>query len=116
MRATRTRSVVVGTLDDERAHKTIADLRNAGFDNQQIGLAMESGELIVQDAALARADVAGHGLVNVLVEMGVPEGDAGRYAQAFAASRAIVTVQTQDRSTEAATILRSNRAESVQHW
>jgi hypothetical protein len=57
MPATPTASVVIGTL---------ADLRQAGFGGQQLGLARGTGELIVQGAALARADVAGQGLARVL--------------------------------------------------
>ena len=112
-----TASVVVGTLaDPERAQHLLADLLQTGFGGQQLGLARATGELIVQDAALVRADVAGQGLARVLVGTGVPVGAARRYQRAFAAARTIVTVQTPDRSTEAASMLRAHRAAGVGQW
>jgi hypothetical protein len=110
-------SVVVGTLaDDRQAHKTLGDLHHAGFETAQTGLAVKTEDLIVQTDALARADVADRGLVAALVSMGVPRKDATNYEREFAASRAVVTVQTVDRLTEAAQILRRNRAHEVHRW
>src|SRR5215211_7522662 len=104
-------SVVVGTLaDDRQAHETLGQLRDAGFGTDQTGLALKTDDLIVQTDALARADVADRGLVDALVGMGVPRPDATNYERQFAARRAVVTVQAPDRLTEAAQILRRNRA------
>jgi hypothetical protein len=109
--------VVVGTLaDDRQAHATLGELHKAGFRRDQTGLAIDTGDLIVQANALARADVADNGITRALVGMGVPRHDARTYEREFAACRAVVTVQTLDRPTEAAQILRRNRAHAVHRW
>jgi len=71
---------------------------------------------LVQADTLARADVADYGLTNALVGMGVAEHDARSYEREFAACRTVVTVQTVDRLSEAAQILRRNRARAVHRW
>jgi hypothetical protein len=112
-----TQSIVVGILsDDDQAHKIVDDLRSAGFSTRDIGAASENGELVVQDNSLARADVAGHGLVDVLVGMGVPEQGARVCQRDFAARRTVLTVQTRDRANEVVKILQRNRAERVRRW
>jgi hypothetical protein len=117
MQATKAVSVVIGVLaDDDRRRKTVGALREAGFSGRDIGTASDTGELVVQDNALARADVADHGLFDVLVSMGAPEQEARRFAREFAAQRSIVLVQTTDRPNEATAILRHHAATSVRRW
>jgi hypothetical protein len=117
MNTTKRGCVVIGTLgDDRQAHKALSELRNAGFGSDQTGLAVDVGDLIVQADTLARADVADYGLTNALVGMGVAEHDARSYEREFAACRTVVTVQTVDRLSEAAQILRRNRARAVHRW
>jgi hypothetical protein len=117
MQSTKEVSVVIGVLaDDNHRRKTVGALRDAGFSGREIGAASDTGELVVQEDALARADVADHGLFDVLVGMGAPEREARRFTREFEAQRTIVTVQTTDRPNEAAAILRHHAATSVRHW
>ena len=110
-------AVVVGILLDQgQAHKTVDDLRSAGFSGSEIGTACDDGEMVVQENALARADVAGNGLLEALVGMGVPELDARACERDFAARRTVVTVQTSDRASEAVRILRRNHAATIRRW
>jgi hypothetical protein len=117
MQSTKEVSVVIGVLaDDNHRRKTVGALRDAGFSGREIGAASDTGELVVQEDALARADVADHGLFDVLVGMGAPEREARRFTREFEAQRTIVTVQTTDRPNEAAAILRHHAATSVRRW
>jgi hypothetical protein len=103
--------MVIALLDGEdQRHDTVNALFQAGFSGREIGAASETAELVVQDNALARADVAGHGLFNALVAMGAPEPQARRFAREFAAHRTTVTVHATDRPDEAAAILRHHAA------
>ena len=110
-------SVVIGVIaDDDRRRETVGALRAAGFSGREIGAASETGELVMQDDELARADVAGRGLFAVLLGMGAPEPAAQRCAREFAAGHSVVTVHTNDRLDEAATILRQQSASLVTRW
>jgi hypothetical protein len=112
----KTVSFVIALLGgDDQRHDTVNALFQAGFSGREIGAASETAELVVQDNALARADVAGHGLFDVLVAMGAPEQQARRFAREFAAHHTIVTVQT-ERPKEAAAILRQHAATSMGRW
>jgi hypothetical protein len=117
MRTRKTGSLVVGILaGDEQRQRTVGALRAAGFSGREIGSASDSGEVVVQDDALARADVAGRGLLAVLVGMGAPEQAAERLVREYAARRTVVTVQTSERVEEAAAILRQQAASLVRRW
>jgi hypothetical protein len=116
-KADKASSMVIGVVSgDDRRRKTVGALRAAGFSGREIGAASDTGELVIQDDALARADVAGRGLFAVLVGMGAPEPAAERCAREFAAGRSVVTVQTHDRVAEAEKILRQQSASLVASW
>jgi len=74
-----------------------------------IGPAIAGGTLgVILSNAAAGAGIAG--LIGSLVGAGVPEHEARYYEDEFAAGRTIVTVDTMDKSIEAAEILRRNGA------
>jgi hypothetical protein len=74
-----------------------------------IGPAIAGGTLgVILSNAAAGAGIAG--LIGALVGAGVPENEARYYEDEFAAGRTIVTVDTGDKSAEAAEILRRNGA------
>jgi hypothetical protein len=117
MRASKAGSVVVGVVaGDDQRRRAVGALRAAGFSGREIGAANDTGDVIVQDDALARADVAGRGLYAVLVGMGAPEPAAHQLAREFANRRTVVTVQTSERLDEAAAILRQQAASLVRRW
>jgi hypothetical protein len=69
-----------------------------------VGPFVAAGILTALAAGAAGGALAG-GLIGALVGLGIPEPDAARYEEAFQSGRAIVTVRTDSRQTEAAEIL-----------
>lgn len=74
-----------------------------------IGPAIAGGTLgVVVSNLAAGAGIAG--LIGALIGAGVPENEARYYEDEFGAGRTIVTVDTVDKSHQAAEVLRSNGA------
>jgi hypothetical protein len=159
------RSTVVGVFDDiDQAEKAVRDLRQAGFEPQQIGFIMKdpSKEDAFQKSALQEfapdaerksgetgavlggalggmlgvlvagmfpgvgaailgasllatigSGAAVGGLVGALVGMGLPKEEARFYQEEYEAGRPILTVRTDERFSEAMSILSSNGAYDV---
>ena len=98
--------LVVGVFDaDEQAERALVTFRREGFCRAEIGLAMRTEDLIVQEDALAAVDAADRGLPVALCELGVPERDALQYERDFESGRSIVTVRTAGRTRHAETLL-----------
>ena len=84
---------MVGVFDHPtQARGALELLQREGFSLHELGLVTSNGELVDQVAMLAAADVADHGLSDVLVSMGLSRTSADEYAQHLDASRTIVTV------------------------
>jgi hypothetical protein len=99
--------LVVGVFDaDEEAERALETFRREGFGRDEIGLAMRTEDLIVQEDALAAVDAADRGLPVALCELGVPEHDALQYERDFESGRSIVTVKAAGRTRHAETLLR----------
>src|SRR5437870_13791718 len=60
------------------------ELQRQGFALDELGLVDSDGELVDQVSTLAIADVAGRGLSDVLMSMGVPRAPANQYARHLA--------------------------------
>jgi hypothetical protein len=98
--------VVVGVFDEwERAEHALAIFRHSGFAGDDIGLAVCTGALIVQENAFARADAADRGLGTVISEFGVPEREARQLEREFELGRSIVAVKCAGRVEDAARML-----------
>jgi hypothetical protein len=105
--------IVVGVFDaDDQAECALETFRREGFGRDEIGLAVRTQDLIVQEDALASVDPADRGLPVALCELGVPQGAALLYELDFESGRSIVTVKAAGRTRQAATLLR--RANN--HW
>lgn len=99
--------LVVGVFDaDEQAERALETFRREGFCRTEIGLAMRTEDLIVQEDALAAADAADRGLPVALCDLGVPERDALQYERDFESGRSIVTIKATGRTHHAETLLR----------
>ena len=99
--------LVVGVFDaDEQAERALVTFRREGFCRAEIGLAMRTEDLIVQEDALAAVDAADRGLPVALREMGVPEREALQYQRDFESGRSIVTIRAAGRTRHAETLLR----------
>ena len=99
--------VVVGVFDvDEQAEQALETCRREGFGRGDIGLAVRTEDLIVQEDALASVDAADRGLPVALCALGVPERDALLYERDFESGRSIVTVKASGRTRQAETLLR----------
>jgi hypothetical protein len=99
--------LVVGVFEvDEQAERALRTFRREGFGRGEIGLAMRTDDLIVQEDALAAVDAADRGLPVALCEMGVPEREALQYQRDFESGRSIVTVRAAGRTRHAETLLR----------
>jgi uncharacterized protein (TIGR02271 family) len=91
--------LIVGVFEHESdAKSAITALREAGFGQDQIGLALREGGIVTRS------------LLNDLVKLGVPQDRAGYYDSEYRAGHAIVSVRADGREQEAANILRSYRA------
>jgi hypothetical protein len=75
-----------------QGRQAFEELRRQGFSLCELGLVESDGDLVDQVSTLATADVAGRGLSDVLVGMGVPRAPANQYARHLDARRTIVTV------------------------
>ena len=99
--------LVVGVFDaDDQAERALRTFRREGFGRDEIGLAMRTDDLIVQEDALAAVDAADRGLPVALREMGVPEREALQYQRDFESGRSIVTIKATGRTRHAETLLR----------
>ena len=100
--------LVVGVfVSDDQAEQVLRTFRDEGFGRDELGLALRTDDLIVQEDALAACDAADRGLSVALCELGVPERDALQYGRDFESGRSIVTVKaTGGRTRYAATLLR----------
>jgi hypothetical protein len=99
--------LVVGVFDaDDQAERALRTFRREGFGRDEIGLAMRTDDLIVQEDALAAVDAADRGLPVALREMGVPEREALQYQRDFESGRSIVTIRAAGRTRHAETLLR----------
>jgi hypothetical protein len=99
--------IVVGVFDiDTQAELALETFRREGFGRDEIGLAVRTDDLIVQEDALASADPADRGLPVALCELGVPARDALQYEREFESGRSIVTIKAAGRTRQAATLLR----------
>ena len=100
--------LVVGVfVSDDQAEQVLRTFRDEGFCRDELGLALRTDDLIVQEDALAACDAADRGLPVALCELGVPERDALQYGRDFDSGRSIVTVKaTGGRTRHAATLLR----------
>jgi hypothetical protein len=99
--------LVVGVFDaDEQAERVLESFRREGFGRNEIGLALRTEDLIVQEDALASVDAADRGLPVALCALGVPERDALQYERDFESGRSIVTVKASGRTRQAETLLR----------
>jgi hypothetical protein len=99
--------LVVGVFDaDEQAERALETFRREGFCRAEIGLAMRTEDLIIQEDALAAVDAADRGLPVALCDLGVPEHDALQYERDFESGRSIVTVKARGRTRHAEALLR----------
>ena len=99
--------LVVGVFEaDEHAERALESFRREGFGRDEIGLALRTEDLIVQEDALAAVDAADRGLPVALCALGVPERDALQYERDFESGRSIVTVKAGGRIRHAETLLR----------
>ena len=99
--------LVVGVFDaDEQAERALESCRREGFGRDEIGLALRTEDLIVQEDALAAVDAADRGLPVALCALGVPEHEALQYERDFESGRSIVTVKAGGRIRQAETLLR----------
>ena len=105
-RPTARRPVIVALFDREaRAREATAAVRSLGLDEQQVGLLVPGQRLTVSqtDAAdvssllmLAASATDGNDVGNVLLGMGVPDGEARFYAQEAREGRCLVVVHAND--------------------
>jgi uncharacterized protein (TIGR02271 family) len=94
--STTNRSIAAGVFqDDSQAQQAMTDLQNAGFTNDQIRYSVHKG---------------GNGILDSLMDLGLPQNEADFYNNEFLAGRTVVTVMTDDRVQEAYDILRRNGA------
>ena len=99
--------LVVGVFDaDEQAERALESFRREGFGRNEIGLALRTEDLIVQEDVLAAVDAADRGLPVALCALGVPEREALLYERDFESGRSIVTVKASGRTRQAETLLR----------
>ncbi len=88
------RSIVAGVFTDEaQAQKAMSDLENSGFTEDQIRYSVHKG---------------GSGITDSLMGLGLPKQEADFYNGEFMQGRTIVTVKTNDRQQEVASILSRN--------
>lgn len=88
--------LVIGVFQHERdAKAALQALHDAGFDKDQIGLALREGGAVTTN------------LLNDLVKLGVPQDRAGYYDNEFKAGRPILSVRADGREQEAASILQN---------
>ena len=94
------RSVVVGLFEREpQARQAVQGVRGLGLDERQVGI-LAPGQASEDTPPGASTDVsgvlaiaaAGNDVARVLVEMGVPEGEARFYATEVGAGRTLVVV------------------------
>jgi hypothetical protein len=110
-----TRIIVVGGLvvaafaDCAEAELVLEELRRAGHASDRLGLAMNNGVLIEQRGELAQANVADRGLFAALVELGVSEAEARRFARQFGSYCSIITVRATDQLDEVVELLERHR-------
>lgn len=94
--------LIVGVFQKESdAQHAITTLRNAGFDRNQIGLALREGGVVSSN------------LVDNLLKLGVPQDRAGYYDNEYRAGRAVVSVSASGREQEVMDILRRYGAYGV---
>jgi uncharacterized protein (TIGR02271 family) len=77
------------------AKRAIDALREAGFQNDQIGFALREGGVVTNN------------LLDDLVKLGVPQDQAAYYESEYKADRAIVSVRADGREDEAARLLQT---------
>ena len=129
-------TIVVIFDDPEDARQAVAELRQAGFRDDQVGVAMrgprtQQGKAPAETTAsaadgmgiglFAGASLGGlaggtllglvsggivGGLLGAFIGMGIPEEDARYYQEELEAGRTIVTVQAEERQDEVITLLR----------
>ncbi len=88
--------LVVGVFQNEaEAKNALEALRNAGFEKDQLGLALREGGAVTSN------------LLNDLVKLGVPQDRAGFYDSEYRAGRAILSVRADGREQEATNIIRN---------
>lgn len=92
-------SIVVGVFKDEgRAESAIDDLRDVGFNNDQIDYAGHASKLGMNH------------ILEYLVTLGVPEEEVSYYESEYEAGRSIVLVKHDGRRSETLAILLLNGA------
>ncbi len=91
--------IVVGVFQNEAdAKQALDDLRNAGFEKNQIGFAMREGGAVTTN------------LLNDLINLGVPSDRANFYNQSYATGLPVVSVRADGRERDAANILSTHNA------
>ncbi|GCE12555.1 hypothetical protein [Tengunoibacter tsumagoiensis] len=112
-------SIIVGVFNDRTmAERAIEALTNAGFPGDMIRHSTrgEAGSILESIKSLFTGQEGGSDAVmNDLLGMGLSHDEAQYYAQEHHAGRTIVSVQSLNRSTEAATMLRSMGAFDYHH-
>src|SRR5947209_497667 len=108
--ATTQQSTVVGVFEDRAmAEQAVAELRQAGFNDNQISFsghgASTGGILSGLKSLFSKQATAEDHVFDDLVGMGMPQEDATYYQQEYEAGRSIVAVTGGSRMPEAATIL-----------
>ena len=94
--------LVIGVFQDEAgAKKALERLRDAGFEQNQLGLAWNEGGAMAVD------------LKRDLMNLGVPEAQADFYDQEFRAGRPVLSVRAEGREQQAASILTTCGADNI---
>jgi hypothetical protein len=106
MDATTRARVVVGVFQvGKQARAALRDLRETGFSDHQVGLALRHGELMETAGMLEPVDAPEHDLLGGLIGMGVPVAPARVCVHELERGRAIVAVQPHERLPDAARVL-----------
>jgi hypothetical protein len=105
------RDVVVAVFDElKQAEHALRPFRGGALNCDELGLAVCTDALIVQEDVFARHDAADRGLGTVMSELGVPEQEAREYEREFEFGRTIVAVKCADRPADAANMLMRARS------